>query len=278
MNQTRLMIGFGPGITPTVRNLIIINIALYVLKLLAAFIPIWNSFLSTLALQPAAIFHRFAIWQILSYMFLHGNFFHIFFNLFTLWMFGCEVERYLGSRGFLRFYLLSGIGAACMHLLINSSSSTPVIGASGAIYGVLIAFAVLFPDRTITLLLFFVLPIQIKAKYLVSIFLLISIFSGIESQIFGVSDGIAHLAHLGGAFTGYVLIRGRSLFSLWLLEIRKKWAWRRMAAQKRKQRILQEKQQEIDRILDRINAVGFENISEKEKEILKKASRYLSKK
>lgn len=277
MYERRWMLGFGPGITPIVRILLLINVAVYFLQLLSTKVPVLASGLFLLTLQPARLLSQFTVWQVVTYMFLHGNFFHILFNMFTLWMFGCEVERYLGSSRFLRFYIISGIGAAIFHILFNYSSSTPVIGASGAIYGILVAFAVLFPERVVTLLLFFVFPIQIKAKYLVGIFLLISIVSGIESEVFGVSDGVAHLAHLGGALTGYFLLRGNKTFDSWLLEFRKKLEWHRVAAKKQKQAKKQEKQQEIDRILDRINKIGYDNITNQEKIKLKKASKYISK-
>ena len=157
--ERRIQFGFGTGLTPVVKKLLIANIAVYLIQLVSyrAAGPV---ILYYFALQPLAVISQFKIWQIVTYLFLHGNFFHIFFNLFALWMFGCEVERTLGSGRFLKFYFTTGVGAALIYLLFNYGSSTPVIGASGAIYGVLVAFALLFPERIVTLLLFFVLPTE----------------------------------------------------------------------------------------------------------------------
>ena len=224
------------------------------------------------------IWQHYALWQLLTYQFLHGSFFHILFNLFTLWMFGCDVERGLGARRFLIFYLLSGVGAGLFHIFFNAHTMVPVIGASGAIYAVLVAFALMFPNRVVTLLLFFILPVEIRAKYLVAIFIAISLFSGIESSLFGASGGVAHLAHLGGALTGFLLLRGQGKLQEALFELRKRQQWRRMAISKRRQAEETAKREKIDQLLDRINEVGFEALSKEEKETLHKASRHTKEK
>ena len=209
-------------------------------------------------------------------MFLHGSFMHIFFNMFTLWMFGCEVERGMGSQNFLRFYFLTGLGAAFFHMIFNWGSSIPVIGASGAVYGVLVAFAVMYPNRVITLLLFFVLPISIKAKYLVAIFVSISLIAGIQGQLFGATTGVAHLAHLGGAIVGFILLRHNEFIAGIVQKIRIRQQQKKIAEEERRQEDIRQKRTEVDRILDKINEVGYEKISEKEKQILKEFSEYLS--
>ena len=276
--EKRLQFGFGGGLTPVVRNLIVANVAIYFLQLLTVRFgdPITRIF----ALRPDFIIHNFGIWQLGTYLFLHSvkSFFHILFNMFTLWMFGCEVERSLGSKKFFEYYMLTGIGAGLFHLLFSWGSPIPVIGASGAIYGVLVAFAVLFPDRVVTLLLFFVFPVSLKAKYLVGIFVGISIFSGIQGQIFGVSDHVAHLAHLGGALVGFVLLKGNFVISRFARKISLKQQQRSIMRTQRREEEIREKQREVDRILDRINEVGYDGISDAEKEYLKRASEYLSKK
>jgi len=269
---------FGSRLTRVVRFLLIANILVYLLQLISVKIPALSEWFGLLALSPVQVLRHFAFWQPVTYAFLHGSFFHIFFNLFALWMFGGDVEQALGSGRFLRLYLLSAIGAALCHLVFNASSLHPVIGASGAIYGVLVAFAVLFPDRVITLLLFFVVPIQMKAKYLAMIFVGISLFSGIEGRLFGAQDGIAHLAHLGGALTGFLFLHAEPQVNNLIFYWRKKAAWRRMAMQNRRQAARREKQQEVDHILDRINQVGYNQLSAEEKTRLKKASEYLAKK
>ncbi|NOY59478.1 MAG: rhomboid family intramembrane serine protease [Calditrichaeota bacterium] len=230
------------------------------------------------ALRPDQVTHHLAFWQLGTYLFLHSqtSIFHILFNMFTLWMFGGEVERVLGSKKFLRFYLMCGVGAGMFYILFNWNSPVFVIGASGAIFGVLVAFAVFFPERVITLLLFFVLPVHLKAKHLVAIFIAISLFSSIQGHLFGVSGGVAHLAHLGGALIGYLLLRGDSVFAKFLREIRFRQEKKKFMQKQREQDDIRQKRAEIDRILDRINEVGFDKISNKEKDFLKKASEFLS--
>jgi membrane associated rhomboid family serine protease len=158
----------------------------------------------TFALVPALAVSHFYIWQFATYMFLHANLLHLLFNMFVLWMFGPEVEYALGTKRFTRFYFICGIGAGLCSVLFYSTYSL-IMGASGAIFGLMVAFGMLFPERMITLLLFFVLPVNMKAKHLVLI------FAGIE-LLFVISnvrgDFVAHFAHLGGALCGY-------LYMLW---------------------------------------------------------------
>lgn len=141
----------------------------------------------------------FQPWQLISYMFLHGGFGHIFFNLFALWMFGQSIENYWGTKRFTIFYFLTGIGAAILHMFIGGGGA-PTIGASGAVYGILLAFGMMFPNREIMLLF---PPIPMKAKYFVAIFGVIELISGISRT----DSGVAHFAHLGGMLVGYILIK-----------------------------------------------------------------------
>ena len=161
----RFGFGFGGGITPAVKNLLIANGAVYVLQLLVGprLIPV-------LGLVPKLIWTRFVLWQLVTYMFLHGNLLHIVMNMYALWVFGCEVERMWGSRIFYRYYFITGVGAGLFHTLVTPLSTVPTIGASGAVLGVMTAFAVMFPNRVITLLLFFILPVRMTARTLVLIF------------------------------------------------------------------------------------------------------------
>jgi membrane associated rhomboid family serine protease len=141
----------------------------------------------------------FRPWQLVTYMFLHAGFSHILFNLFALWIFGQSIEAFWGTKRFVIYYLLTGIGAALIHMLV-AGGGAPTIGASGAVYGILLAFGMMFPDRYIVLL---IPPVPIKAKYFVMIFGAIELFSGLTRP----GSGIAHFAHLGGMIVGYVLIR-----------------------------------------------------------------------
>jgi membrane associated rhomboid family serine protease len=143
-------------------------------------------------LIPLLVWKKYFLWQLFTYIFLHGGFSHIFFNLLALWMFGGELESYWGSKKFLFYFFLCGIGAGIFTVLF---SSYPVIGASGAIYGILLAYGWLFPNRPI--LIYFLFPIP--AKYMVIIFGLIELFSSSS----GTGGGIAHLTHLGGLVFGF---------------------------------------------------------------------------
>ena len=133
-------------------------------------------------------------------MFLHGGVFHILFNMLTLYMFGNELERYWGAARFLRYYLITGIGAGVCSWIVGPESSIAIVGASGAIYGILLAYGLLYPNRIVYLNL--LLPI--KVKWMVLIMGAIAFLSSVT----GGEPGVAHLAHLGGMLGGYAILRG----------------------------------------------------------------------
>lgn len=210
------------------------------------------------------------IWQLLTYMFLHGGFFHILLNMFILWMFGSDLERTWGSKEFLKYYLICGIGAGLFNVLLQPNSMVPIIGASGAIYGVLVAFAVLFPNRLVYI--YFLFPVKVKH--------LVIVLAGLQfiMSVSGSRGNIAYLAHLGGMVVGYIYLRGpwqiRSFkFKLGSYIHRSK--RERITRQREKEEHLME---EVDQILDKINRVGYDNLSRRERKILEEASDKLSKK
>lgn len=264
--QPRYRFGFGGGnITEAVKYLIVANAAIFIIQQL-----FHNQIISWFGLIPREIYTKFYLWELVSYMFLHGDILHIIFNMFILWMFGCEVERYWGFRDFMKYFFICGIGGGLFHVILHASSIIPVIGASGAVYGILAAFAVLFPDRPI---MFFPFPIVIKAKYLVLIFIGISLLFG----IWGSQNRIAHFAHLGGMIVGFIYLKfGRNINVLGEF-IKKKNTERKMLFLAKKRRKLQQLRNEVDAILDKINEVGYENLTEKEKKTLKEASDLFSK-
>ena len=197
---------------PTVtKNLVAINILMFIATLVNE-----NFMVANFAMfYPASPF--FKPWQILTHMFMHGGFWHIFFNMYSLLMFGSILERSLGPKKYLIFYFVTGLGAVALHtgvewlqarvFIANGIAQayqqllvTPTLGASGAIYGVLIGFAMLYPQARLILIF---PPIPVKAKWLVIIFAAIELFSGIN----GIQDGVAHFAHLGGMLFGWLLIR-----------------------------------------------------------------------
>ncbi len=155
------------------------------------------------ALWPAASPRpEFHVWQLLSYGFLHGNLNHIFFNMFGLWMFGRDLERMMGARRFLTYYLTCLIGAGIVQLIVAGMQGGiyPTIGASGGVFGILLAFAMAFPNRVIMLLF---PPIPMKAKYFVLLYGLLELYLGLS----GRAPGIANFAHLGGMLFGFILIQ-----------------------------------------------------------------------
>ncbi|MBN1465815.1 rhomboid family intramembrane serine protease [candidate division KSB1 bacterium] len=263
---------FGGGLAPIVRNLILANAAIWILQQFTK-----SQMMELFALHPLAVVNDFTLWQLFTYMFLHGSFFHLFFNMFVLFMFGSEVARILGARGFLRYYVMTGMSGGIVQLIANWGTPSVILGASAAVYGVLVAFALFFPNRIVTLLLFFVLPVQLRAKTLVAISIGISLILGLQSEFFGTTDHVAHFAHLGGAFAGLVLLRGHSFFERMLKRIADEQLKKRQMQEKRRQASIQQKRKDIDTILDRINEIGYENISEAERNFLKEASEFLSK-
>ena len=297
---------------PTItKNLLIINIlafiAMYVLRSMpmgaSDAIDLNDIFGLHFCLSP-----HFHLYQLFTYMFMHANIEHIFFNMFALWMFGCVVENVWGAKKFLFYYIICGVGAGLIQeiaqlgtfymicneqienfsitqLLQVAHNSADVInqwttvGASGAIYAILLAFGMIFPEERIFI---FPLPIPIKAKWFVMIYAAIELFSALATT----GDNVAHLAHLGGMIFGFFLIRhwqkhptdgyGRSQGEVFFENLRNKWEqrsnkkansnhytssnpdWDYNARKKAKQ-------EEIDRILDKIRKSGYDSLTAKEK-------------
>lgn len=191
-------------IPPAIKTLIIINVAVLAFELLflsdKTFLGYsaerWFTYY--FGLMPVGSDTFYPYWQLITYQFMHDGFFHLFFNMLALWMFGAELEQVWGSRKFLIFYLISGIGGGLVNLLVGSYA--PTVGASGSIMGILVGFAMMFPNRPIFMFPFF---IPIPAKYFVMIFAAIDLISGMSAT----GSGIAHFAHLGGALTGFLLMK-----------------------------------------------------------------------
>ncbi len=201
-NTTRFT-GYSSGFLPAgVKWLLITNTGLFLLYFLLGRTEIGPLF-GFFYLTPYAVVFNFAIWQLVTYMFLHGGIWHILFNMLALWMFGTDLESTWGTRRFLNYYFLCGIGAGICDVVVNAIAGnwgTHTIGASGAIYGLLMAFGILYPDRVV--LMSFLFPI--KAKYFVMIMGAIAFLNSIGSS----GSGISHIAHLGGMLFGYVYLRG----------------------------------------------------------------------
>lgn len=254
----------------------------------------------------------FSLYQLLTYMFMHANFTHILFNMFSLWMFGCVVENVWGPKKFLFYYLACGVGAGLIQLLaqfgefyVMATDQIPgfgfgdvmtvarnsqavlnlwtTVGASGAIYGILLAFGMLFPEQRMFI---FPLPVPIKAKWFVCIFVAIELLSALGTS----GSSVAHFAHLGGALFGYIMIRywrnhpggggyGRSRGQQFFDRMKDNWERRshRKADETRRgdnQRRESDwdynarrkaRQDEIDRILDKVRRSGYDSLTDEEK-------------
>ena len=183
-----------PPMPPVTQALLLANVAIFFLGELL--VP---GLLSAFALWPVG--HGFWPWQVGTYAFLHGSFGHLFFNMLGLWMFGSELEHVWGQKRFIQFYTASVIAAALTQLVVNAllGSIAPTVGASGGLFGLLLAYAMLFPNRTI--LLFFVIPM--KAKWLVALYGILELYQG----IYVMNSGVAHFAHLGGMLGGLLVLR-----------------------------------------------------------------------
>lgn len=216
--------GFGM-MTPAVKNLLLATLAVFLFQQLIAYEL--NDFLMILlperyhyslrmlgpgqgltafdllfGLVPILVVTKGYIWQLASYIFLHGSFAHLFFNMFAVWIFGMELERTWGTREFVKYYFLTGTVAGLTTLLWNiggSAASIPTIGASGAVFGILAAYALFYPDRYIYM--WFLFPI--KAKYFALL------YGVIELMMLPNADGISHISHLGGMVAGFFYLRHR---------------------------------------------------------------------
>lgn len=189
------------GYFPTgIKWLLVSNTAIFILTSLMPN-AVYQNIKTLFAITPEAVLHNFFVWQPLTYMFLHGGIWHLIFNMLSLWMFGMQLETDWGTRQFLKYYFICGIGAGICIVAVNAlvgDRYTPTLGASGAIMGVLLAFGVMYPNQRV--LMNFLFPI--KAKYLVMIYVAVELWMS-----FGPNTGISSIAHLGGMLVGYVYLK-----------------------------------------------------------------------
>lgn len=277
MNEQYSPTGFR--VLPTVvKHLLIINVLMYFAYyvLLKQGIINLNYYLGIWSLSTGL----FRIWQPLTYMFMHGSFDHLFFNMFSLWMFGSALENYWGSQRFLFYYLVCGIGAGLLNMLVPGAHVS--VGASGAVYALLLAFGMMWPNNYIYL--YFLVPI--RTKWFIIGMIVIELFEG----IFRSTDGIAHFAHLGGMLIGFLIIlywkrhggmTGDFSIKNWFnsLKNRKKYT-RYEEVYDKVPRSDEEhnyqkaqKERDIDAILDKVAKSGYESLSKEEKDFLFKNSK-----
>jgi membrane associated rhomboid family serine protease len=241
-----------------VRGLLIANGLLFVLQLLVG----WRV-IAALGLVPAMVLRQLAVWRLFTYMFLHGGVLHLAFNMFILWMFGSEIERYWGRERFLFYYVLTGLGAAVCAVMLEPNSMRPVIGASGAVFGLLVAFALMFPSRIVYVFMLF--PMQVK--YFVLLLGMLELVLSLDR-----GGGVSHFAHLGGLVTGYVFLRHRRLAGAAAAAVARRRERKRAEAALNQEEKLLDLRGEVDRILDKITTEGIDSLTTKEKRVLEKAS------
>ena len=270
---------FNPGetaykpqiFTEAIKILISINFVIYVLQSLAGKEDI---FFRLFGLVPNVFISELMLWQPFTYMFFHAPFYssvgisHILLNMLGLWVFGRELEQAWGKNNFLKYYFVTGIGSGLVTFLFQINSDSPVIGASGAVYGVLLAYGLSYPNRM--LYIWGIIPV--KSLWLVIIMGAIAFFG-----LLGNADGISHVTHISGMVIGYFMLN-------------KKWRWRELLFKIRKKTIEFQVQRheekvakkimlkkDIDLILDKIQKEGFSSLTSKEKNKLYDASKNMSK-
>jgi membrane associated rhomboid family serine protease len=273
--------GFGWGLTPAVRLLLWITVGVFVLQGITSLFQ--RDVMTVMFGLSAPGMRAGLLWQPVTYMFLHASFWHILFNMLGLYFFGPEVERTVGMTRFIRLYLAWGVVGGVGWLLVSGAGGAPCVGASGAVFGVLGMFAALFPNRPITLLVFFVIPVTFRARTLAIILGLFSLVMMVHQP-----DQIAYAAHLVGGAAGYVygwlwprggLTSFRFRPAAWWNDL--VWHWHR-----RRFRVMpgsasqtwdvpgeESDGDDVDAILDKVARFGLGSLTRREREILERASR-----
>ena len=251
--------------TDAIKTLISVNFAIFVLQSISSSEIM---FFSNFGLVPKLVWSQLKIWQPFTYMFFHGDIWHVLINMFVLWMFGSELERAWGKKNFLRFYFITGVGSGLGTMFFGLQSLVPIVGASGAIYGVLLAYGVLFPNRTVYL--YGIIPI--KSIWFVIGIGVIAFFSS-----FNNFTNISHLTHLFGMVIGYLYLKRPVHFRALWFSVFKKVLEYRIQNQEKKISHSIEMERDLNSILDKINREGFRSLTQEEEERLYKNSKTLSK-
>lgn len=249
--------------TNAIKVLVSVNFGIFVLQTLSnaegLFFPLFG-------LVPKMVWSELMIWQPFTYLFFHGGIWHVLINMFVLWMFGSELERLWGKTHFLKFYFVTGIGSGLLTMFFSLQSITPIVGASGAVYGVLLAYGLTYPNRQIYL--YGIIPIK-------SIWFVIGIGVIAFMSSFNNISQVSHITHLSGMLIGYLMLKRPVQWrSLWF-SIRKRTLEYRVVQEEKRVTHRQKIEQDIDIILDKINREGFDSLSQKEQDSLYKGSRSL---
>jgi len=250
--------------TDAIKILVSVNFGIFLLQTVARteglFFPLFG-------LVPKLVWSEFMIWQPFTYLFFHGGIWHVLINMFVLWMFGSELERLWGKKHFLKFYFVTGVGAGLVTMIFGLNSMTPIVGASGAVYGVLLAYGLTYPNRTVYL--YGIIPIK-------SLWFVIGIGVIAFMSSFDNVSQISHLTHLSGMMIGYLMLKRPVRFNDLWFTIRKRTLEYKIKHEEKKVSQHQAIEREIDRILDKINREGFDSLTEEEHDRLYKGSQSLS--
>ena len=257
--------------TDAIRTIVLVNVAVYILQSLSGKEDV---FFRLFGLVPSSFLSELMIWQPFTYMFFHAPFYssvgisHILLNMLGLWVFGRELEQAWGKNNFLKYYFVTGIGSGLVTFLFQINSDSPVIGASGAVYGVLLAYGLSYPNRM--LYIWGIIPV--KSLWLVIIMGTIAFFG-----LLGNADGISHITHISGMVIGYFMLNKKWRWRELLFKIRKKTIEFQVQRHEEKvaKKIMQKK--DIDLILDKIQKEGFSSLTSREKNKLYESSKNMSK-
>jgi membrane associated rhomboid family serine protease len=252
------------SLPPAVKALLSATVGLFLLQWILSATQ-GPSLVGTFGLTPARVTGDLWIWQTVTYLFLHGGVFHLLFNCYMLWALGKVIEMQWGTRSFLFYYFLCGVGAAVANVVFEPRAMIPVIGASGAIYGLMVAFALMYPEAVF--LVMFIVPL--RAKHAVIFFALVELMFSMNAN----QSTIANFAHLGGMATGFIYLKSRA----WRLDFRfwkgrlGDWAQRRRPSKPKIE--FHELGQEVDRILEKISLKGKASLTREERDLLERYSR-----
>ena len=247
-----------------VKFLLIVNIIVFILIELSGQ---KNLLFRTFGLVPSLVWSNFKIWQLFTYLFIHGGIFHIFFNMFVLWMFGKDLESQWGKMEFLLFYFVCGIGAGLITVLFSVNSIVPIVGASGAIYGLLLAYGFTYPNQMVYL--YGLVPI--KVKYMVLGLGAIAFFASLSAS----QSNVSHITHLSGMIIGLIFIYlniNWKVIKLWYIRMRLKGLSQQPTKQDNEEAQMKK---QVDKILDKLNDSGWDSLTEQEENYLTQASKRL---
>ena len=245
------------NITNGIKKIILINIIIFILT---EVLGQRSSFFMMFGLVPHSITNEFKLWQIFTYMFMHGGVLHILFNMVILWVFGKDLEIEWGENNFFVFYLICGMGAGLVTYLFNIHSFNPVVGASGAIYGLLAAYGLSYPNRIIYFYFYF----PLKVKYAILGLGFISLFASFSS----IASNISHITHLSGMLIGVlymIIMQNKNILHLCFLKLKMRSMQKKIIIKKNNTENIKN---EVNQILDKINDEGWESLSSQEEKFL----------